>query len=198
MITVENLAVEFSGSVLFSEVSFVINPTDKIALMGKNGAGKSTMMKIIAGEQKANRGHVRAPKDAVIAYLPQHLLTEDNCTVFEEAAKAFKQVFEMRAEMEKLNLALETRTDYESDEYMAIIEQVTEIGEKYYQLEEVNYDAEVEKALKGLGSGRKIFSGKPRNSVEDGACALSLPKYYCKSRTLFCSMSLPTILTLNP
>jgi ATP-binding cassette subfamily F protein 3 len=151
MITVENLAVEFSGSVLFSEVSFVINPTDKIALMGKNGAGKSTMMKIIAGEQKANRGHVRAPKDAVIAYLPQHLLTEDNCTVFEEAAKAFKQVFEMRAEMEKLNLALETRTDYESDEYMAIIEQVTEIGEKYYQLEEVNYDAEVEKALKGLG-----------------------------------------------
>lgn len=151
MITVENLAVEFSGSVLFSDVTFVINPNDKIALMGKNGAGKSTMMKIIAGEQKANRGHVRAPKDAVIAYLPQHLLTEDNCTVFEEAAKAFKQVFEMRAEMEKLNLALETRTDYESDAYMAIIEQVTELGEKYYQLEEVNYDAEVEKALKGLG-----------------------------------------------
>ncbi|ACT92002.1 ABC-F family ATP-binding cassette domain-containing protein [Dyadobacter fermentans] len=151
MITIENLAVEFSGSTLFSDVSFVINPTDKVALMGKNGAGKSTMMKIIAGEQKATRGHVRAPKDAVIAYLPQHLLTEDNCTVFEEAAKAFKQVFEMRAEMDKLNLALETRTDYDSEEYMAIIEQVTELGEKYYQLEEVNYDAEVEKALKGLG-----------------------------------------------
>lgn len=151
MITIENLAVEFSGSTLFSDVSFVINPTDKVALMGKNGAGKSTMMKIIAGEQKATRGHVRAPKDAVIAYLPQHLLTEDNCTVFEEAAKAFKQVFEMRAEMEKLNRELETRTDYDSEEYMAIIEQVTELGEKYYQLEEVNYDAEVEKALKGLG-----------------------------------------------
>jgi ATP-binding cassette subfamily F protein 3 len=182
MITVENLAVEFSGSVLFSEVSFVINPTDKIALMGKNGAGKSTMMKIIAGEQKANRGHVRTPKDAVIAYLPQHLLTEDNCTVFEEAAKAFKQVFEMRAEMEKLNLALETRTDYESDEYMAIIEQVTELGEKYYQLEEVNYDAEVEKALKGLGfrpedfqRQTKEFSGGWRMRIELAKILLQKP-----------------------
>jgi ATP-binding cassette subfamily F protein 3 len=151
MITVENLAVEFSGTTLFSDVSFVINPNDKIALMGKNGAGKSTLMKIIAGEQKANRGAVRVPGDAVIAYLPQHLLTEDNCTVFEEAAKAFKQVFEMKAQMEELNHALETRTDYESDEYMTIIEKVTEIGEKFYTLEDVNYDAEVEKALKGLG-----------------------------------------------
>ena len=151
MITVDNLAVEFSGTTLFSDVSFVINPNDKIALMGKNGAGKSTMMKIIAGEQKANRGAVRVPGDAVIAYLPQHLLTEDDCTVFEEAAKAFKQVFEMKAQMEELNHALETRTDYESDEYMSIIEKVTEIGEKFYTLEDVNYDAEVEKALKGLG-----------------------------------------------
>lgn len=151
MITVDNLAVEFSGTTLFSDVSFVINPNDKIALMGKNGAGKSTMMKIIAGEQKANKGHVRVPGDAVIAYLPQHLLTEDNCTVFEEAAKAFKQVFEMQSQMDELNKALETRTDYESDEYMAIIEKVSEIGEKFYTLEDVNYDAEVEKALKGLG-----------------------------------------------
>lgn len=182
MITIENLAVEFSGSTLFSEVSFVINPTDKVALMGKNGAGKSTMMKIIAGEQKATRGHVRAPKDAVIAYLPQHLLTEDNCTVFEEAAKAFKQVFEMRSEMDKLNLALETRTDYDSEEYMAIIEQVTELGEKYYQLEEVNYDAEVEKALKGLGfrpedfqRQTKEFSGGWRMRIELAKILLQKP-----------------------
>jgi len=158
MISVDNLAVEFSGSTLFSDVSFVINPTDKIALMGKNGAGKSTMMKIIAGEQKATRGHVRVPKDAIIAYLPQHLLTEDNCTVFEEAAKAFKHVFEMRDEMEKLNKQLETRTDYESDAYMAIIEKVSDLGEKYYALEDINYDAEVEKALKGLGFKQKDFS----------------------------------------
>ena len=158
MISVDNLAVEFSGTTLFSDVSFVINPTDKIALMGKNGAGKSTMMKIIAGEQKANRGHVRVPKEAVIAYLPQHLLTEDDCTVFEEAAKAFKQVFEMRDEMERLNKELETRTDYESDDYMGIIEKVSDLGEKYYALEDVNYDAEVEKALKGLGFKQEDFT----------------------------------------
>lgn len=157
MISIDQLGVDFSGATLFNDVNFVINPTDKIALMGKNGAGKSTMMKIIAGVQKATRGHIRAPKDAVIAYLPQHLLTEDNCTVFEETAKAFKQVFAMREEMEKLNHALETRTDYESDEYMKIIEKVTELGEKYYALEDVNYDAEVEKALKGLGFKQEDF-----------------------------------------
>ncbi|MFT4697824.1 MAG: ATP-binding cassette subfamily F protein 3 [Flavobacteriaceae bacterium] len=158
MISVDNLAVEFSGTILFSEVSFVINPTDKIALMGKNGAGKSTMMKIVAGAQKATRGNVRAPKDAVIAYLPQHLLTEDNCTVFEEAAKAFKHVFEMRDEMDELNKSLETRTDYESDEYMKIIERVSDLGEKFYALEDINYDAEVEKALKGLGFKQEDFT----------------------------------------
>ncbi|WP_299799384.1 ABC-F family ATP-binding cassette domain-containing protein [uncultured Maribacter sp.] len=158
MISVDNLAVEFSGTTLFSDVSFVINPTDKIALMGKNGAGKSTMMKIIAGEQKGTRGNVRVPKDAVIAYLPQHLLTEDNCTVIEEAAKAFKHVFSMRDEMDKLNKELETRTDYESDAYMSIIEKVSDLGEKYYALDEVNYDAEVEKALKGLGFRQEDFT----------------------------------------
>ena len=158
MISVDNLVVEFSGTTLFSDVSFVINPTDKIALMGKNGAGKSTMMKIIAGEQKGTRGNVRVPKDAVIAYLPQHLLTEDNCTVFEEAAKAFKHVFSMRDEMDKLNKELENRTDYESDAYMNIIEKVSDLGEKYYALDEVNYDAEVEKALKGLGFKQEDFT----------------------------------------
>ncbi|MBB6459285.1 ABC-F family ATP-binding cassette domain-containing protein [Flammeovirga kamogawensis] len=157
MISVDNLGVEFSGATLFSGVSFVVNPTDKIALMGKNGAGKSTLMKIVAGVQKPTTGKVSAPKDAVIAYLPQHLLTEDDCTVFEETAKAFKQIFQMRDEMEELNKALETRTDYESAEYMGIIEKVTDLGEKFYALEEVNYDAEVEKALKGLGFKQEDF-----------------------------------------
>ncbi|MGJ8684463.1 MAG: ABC-F family ATP-binding cassette domain-containing protein [Nonlabens sp.] len=158
MITVENIAVEFSGTTLFSDVSFVINPTDKIALMGKNGAGKSTMMKIIAGEQKATRGHVRTPGDTVIAYLPQHLLTEDDCTVFDETAKAFKHVFSMKKEMDELNEALTVRTDYESAEYMGIIERVSDLGEKFYALEDVNYDAEVEKALKGLGFKQEDFT----------------------------------------
>ncbi len=167
MISIDNLAVEFSGTTLFSDVSFVINPTDKIALMGKNGAGKSTMMKIVAGAQNPTRGHVRAPKDAVIAYLPQHLLTEDDCTVFEEAAKAFKHVYAMRDQMEALNKALETRTDYESDEYMSIIEKVSDLGEKYYALEDVNYDAEVEKALKGLGFKQEDFT-RPTKAFSGG------------------------------
>jgi len=158
MISVDNLAVEFSGQTLFSDVSFVINENDKIALMGKNGAGKSTMMKIIAGVQQGTRGHVRHPKDAVIAYLPQHLLTDDNCTVVEEASKAFKHVFDMRDEMEGLNKQLETRTDYDSDEYMKIIEKVSELGEVFYALEEINYEAEVEKALKGLGFKQSDFT----------------------------------------
>jgi ATP-binding cassette subfamily F protein 3 len=157
MISVDNLAVEFSGQTLFSDVSFTINADDKIALMGKNGAGKSTMMKIIAGVQNATRGNVRSPKDAIIAYLPQHLLTEDNTTVFDEASKAFRHVFEMRHEMDLLNKQLETRTDYESDEYMKIIERVSDLGESYYALEDVNYDAEVEKALKGLGFKQDDF-----------------------------------------
>ena len=158
MISVDNLAVEFGGQALFSDVSFTINENDKIALMGKNGAGKSTMMKIIAGEQRPSRGNVRFPKDAIIAYLPQHLLTEDDCTVFEEASKAFNHIFEMRDEMERLNKELETRTDYESDDYMNIITKVSDLGEKYYALEDVNYDAEVEKALGGLGFKREDFT----------------------------------------
>ena len=158
MISVDNLAVEFSGHTLFSDVSFTINANDKIALMGKNGAGKSTMMKIIAGVQNGTRGHVRCPKETVIAYLPQHLLTEDNTTVFDEASKAFSHVFNMKKEMDDVNKQLETRTDYESNEYMKLIERVSDLGEKYYALEDVNYDAEVEKALKGLGFKQEDFT----------------------------------------
>ncbi len=158
MISVDNLAVAFSGHTLFSDVSFTINANDKIALMGKNGAGKSTMMKIIAGKQNPTSGHVRCPKEAVIAYLPQHLLTEDDATVFEEASKAFSHVFDMRNEMDAINKQLETRTDYESDAYMKLIERVSDLGETFYALEDVNYDAEVEKALKGLGFKQDDFS----------------------------------------
>lgn len=167
MISVDAIAVEFNGETLFSDVSFVINPEDKIALMGKNGAGKSTIMKIIAGLQKANRGHVRHPKDAVIAYLPQHLLTEDTCTVFEETSKAFHQIFSMKEEMDRLNKELETRTDYDSVEYMGIIEKLTDIGDKYYSIEEINYDAEVEKALQGLGFKRSDFT-RPTSEFSGG------------------------------
>lgn len=158
MISVDGVAVEFSGRTLFSDITFNINEKDRIALMGKNGAGKSTLLKIIAGVDKPTRGKISAPGNAVIAYLPQHLLTEDKCTVFEEASKAFASVLNMKAEMEELNKQLETRTDYESDEYMTIIEKVSELSEKYYSIEEVNYDAEVEKTLQGLGFVREDFT----------------------------------------
>ncbi|WP_299443109.1 ABC-F family ATP-binding cassette domain-containing protein [uncultured Aquimarina sp.] len=167
MISVDGIAVEFSGETLFNNVSFVINENDKIALMGKNGAGKSTMMKIIAGVQKATKGNVRCPKEAVIAYLPQHLLTDDDCTVFEEASKAFGQIHEMQSEMDRLNKELETRTDYDSDEYMGIIQKVTDLGESFYAIEEVNYDAEVEKALQGLGFRREDFT-RPTSEFSGG------------------------------
>ncbi|MCA5004945.1 ABC-F family ATP-binding cassette domain-containing protein [Sphingobacterium bovistauri] len=157
MIDVNNVSVTFGGTTLFSDVSFSINENDKIALMGKNGAGKSTLLKIIAGVGKATTGGVSGPKDAVIAYLPQHLLTEDNLTVFEEASKAFVEVYNMRDELEELNEQLTIRTDYESDDYMKLIERVSELSEKFYSIEETNYDAEVEKVLKGLGFERTDF-----------------------------------------
>lgn len=167
MITVDNLKVEFSGRTLFSDVSFVINENDKIALMGKNGAGKSTLLKIIAGVSKPTGGAVNSPKDAVIAYLPQHLLTEDNCSVFEETSKAFSTIFAMRDEIEEINKQLTERTDYDSDDYMKLIERVSEVSEKYYSIEEINYDGEVEKVLKGMGFEREDFT-RPTSEFSGG------------------------------
>lgn len=157
MISVDGLTVEFGGSALFSDVSFVINEKDRIALMGKNGAGKSTLLKILAGVREPSRGKVSAPKDTVIAYLPQHLMTEDGRTVFEETAQAFAHLHEMEAEIAELNKQLETRTDYESDGYMELIERVSTLSEKFYSIEEINYDADIEKTLLGLGFKREDF-----------------------------------------
>ena len=167
MISIDNLAVQFGGTTLFSEVSFSVNDTDKIALMGKNGAGKSTLLKIIAGASKPSKGNVSAPKEAVIAYLPQHLLTDDDASVFDETSKAFADVFKMKDEIDRLNKELETRTDYESDEYAKIIEDVSELSEKFYSIEEVNYEAEVEKVLKGLGFLREDFT-RPTSEFSGG------------------------------
>ncbi|SEF45359.1 MULTISPECIES: ABC-F family ATP-binding cassette domain-containing protein [Parabacteroides] len=158
MISVDGLTVEFGGSALFSDVSFVINEKDRIALMGKNGAGKSTLLKILAGVREPTRGKVSAPKDTVIAYLPQHLMTEDGRTVFEETAQAFAHLHEMEAEINAINKELETRTDYESDSYMELIERVSALSEKFYSIEEINYDADIEKTLLGLGFKREDFT----------------------------------------
>ncbi len=158
MISVDGLTVEFGGTTLFSDISFVINEKDRIALMGKNGAGKSTLLKILAGVREPTRGKVSAPKDTVIAYLPQHLMTEDGRTVFDETAQAFAHLHAMEAEIEAINKELETRTDYESDEYMALIERVSTLSEKFYAIEEINYDADIEKTLIGLGFKRSDFN----------------------------------------
>ncbi len=157
MISVDGLTVEFGGSALFSDISFVINEKDRIALMGKNGAGKSTLLKILAGVREPTRGKVSAPKDTVIAYLPQHLMTEDGRTVFEETAQAFAHLHEMEAEIAAINKELEIRTDYESDSYMELIERVSTLSEKFYSIEEINYDADIEKTLLGLGFTREDF-----------------------------------------
>ena len=158
MVSVDGLTVEFGGTTLFSDVSFVINDKDRIALMGKNGAGKSTLLKILAGVRGATRGTVSAPKDTVIAYLPQHLMTEDGRTVFEEASQAFAHLYEMEAELDRMNNELATRTDYESDEYMALIEEVATKSEKFYAIDMTHFEEDVEKTLLGLGFERSDFN----------------------------------------
>lgn len=160
MISADALTVEFGGTTLFKDISFIINENDRIALMGKNGAGKSTLLKILAGVREATRGKVSAPEGTIIAYLPQHLMVKDDKTVFEEAATAFAEINNMEARINEINKELETRTDYESEEYMALIEEVSALSERFYSIEEVNYDADIEKTLLGLGFERKDFTRK--------------------------------------
>lgn len=167
MISVDGLTVEFGGTTLFKDISFQINEKDRIALMGKNGAGKSTLLKILAGARQPTRGRVSAPKDTVIAYLPQHLLTEDGRTVFEEACLPFKHLKEMEGEIEQLNQELMTRTDYESEEYMALIEKVAAMSEKFYAIDLTHFEEDVEKMLLGLGFERTDFQ-RPTSDFSGG------------------------------
>lgn len=167
MISIDGLTVEFGGTTLFKDISFVVNEKDRIALMGKNGAGKSTLLKIIAGAQSPSKGNISAPKDAVIAYLPQHLMADNERTVFEEASQAFSDVLSMQKEMDDLNHQLTVRADYESSEYYEIIEKVSTISEKLYSHGEINFDAEVEKILIGLGFERADFQ-RPTSDFSGG------------------------------
>lgn len=167
MVSVDGLTVEFGGTTLFKDVSFVINPKDRIALMGKNGAGKSTLLKILAGIRTPTRGTVSVPKDCTVCYLPQHMMTEDGRTVFEEASQAFAHLKEMEAEIEKMNNELATRTDYESDSYMELIEKVSAVSEKFYAIDMTHFEEDVEKALLGLGFERSDFK-RPTSEFSGG------------------------------
>ncbi|MEG2319820.1 MAG: ATP-binding cassette domain-containing protein, partial [Mucinivorans sp.] len=158
MISIDGLTVEFSGTTLFKDVSFVVGDKDRIALMGKNGAGKSTMMKIISGIRSATRGRVTMSADDKVGYLPQHLVVENSRTLFDEASRAFEHLFEVEREIAALNAQLTLRTDYESDEYMALIERVTTISEKYYDIDLTNYQQDIELILLGLGFERQDFT----------------------------------------
>ena len=152
---------------MFKDISFQINEKDRIALMGKNGAGKSTLLKILAGVRPATRGTVSAPKDTVIAYLPQHLMTEDGRTVFEETCQAFAHLHETEAEINRINEELTVRTDYESDEYMALIEKVSALSEKFYAIDMTHFEEDVEKTLLGLGFKREEFD-RPTSEFSGG------------------------------
>lgn len=182
MISVEGLKVEFGTRPLFDNVSFVVNPRDRIALVGKNGAGKSTMLKILCGIQKPTSGTVSIPNDCNVGYLPQVMKLQDDTTVREETRKAFARNTEMKAELDRMQQEMATRTDYESDSYAALVERFTQEHERYMMMGGENYEAEIERTLSGLGFERsdlerptKEFSGGWRMRIELAKILLTKP-----------------------
>ena len=158
MVSVDNLKVEFGVTPLFDDVSYVINKRDRIALVGKNGAGKSTMLKILAGMQAPTSGVVAMPKEVTVGYLPQVMILSDTRTVMEEAEMAFEHIFEMQEYLNRLNQELADRTDYESESYHELIDKFTVENERFQMMGGMNYQAEIERTLMGLGFSRKDFN----------------------------------------
>ena len=167
MISVEGLCVEFSAKPLFTNASFVVNDRDRIALVGKNGAGKSTLLKILCGQQQPTSGVVSVPTDATIGYLPQVMNLQDDTTVREEAQKAFSYIREMKERIDQMNQQLAERTDYESDDYLALVERFTQEHERYQMMGADNYEAEIERTLIGLGFVRTDFE-RPTSEFSGG------------------------------
>ncbi|MEG0517728.1 MAG: ABC-F family ATP-binding cassette domain-containing protein [Bacteroidales bacterium] len=184
MVSVDGLTVEFSGTSLFKDISFVVNDKDRIALMGKNGAGKSTLLKIIAGIKSPNRGKVTITDGGKIGYLPQHLMVENGRTVFEETCLAFEHFFVIEREIEALNQELTTRTDYESDNYMRLIEKVTTLSEKFYHIDLTNYQKDVEQTLFGLGFLRSDFDRQTTEFSGGWRMRIELAKILLQKPTL--------------
>lgn len=182
MLSVEHLSVEFSARPLFTDVSFVINKKDRIALVGKNGAGKSTLLKILSGHQQPTSGTVAVQNDITIGYLPQVMVLSDEHTVMEEAEKAFENISDLQENIEHLNNQLSERTDYESADYMALVERFTHESERFQMMGGMNYHAELERTLQGLGFAptdfdrpTKEFSGGWRMRIELAKLLLRRP-----------------------
>ena len=167
MISIENLKVEFGVKPLFHDVSFVVNDKDRIALVGKNGAGKSTLLKIIAGLQKPTTGNVAIPTDTTIGYLPQVMNLQDDTTVRQETQKAFADIDKIKAKVDKLNEELASRTDYESESYMQLVEKFTNEHDRYMMMGAENYEAEIERTLTGLGFLKTDFD-RPTSEFSGG------------------------------
>ena len=167
MISIEKLSVEFGGNPLFDDITYVINKRDRIALVGKNGAGKSTMLKIIAGLQAPSSGVVNRPRELTIGYLPQQMQLGDVRTVRQEAEQAFAHVLEMKNRIDRMNEELASRTDYDSDDYQELIERVSAANEQYELMENANYQAELERTLMGLGFLRSDFD-RPTSEFSGG------------------------------
>ncbi len=167
MISVEGLKVEFNATPLFEDVSYVINKKDRIALVGKNGAGKSTMLKILAGLQRPTAGTVSVPRDCTIGYLPQVMVLSDERTVMQEAELAFEHIFEMQADIERMNQELADRTDYESEDYQKLIDRFTHENDRFLMMGGTNYQAEIERTLQGLGFSREDFD-RPTSEFSGG------------------------------
>lgn len=167
MISVEGLTVEFNATALFADVSYVINKKDRIALVGKNGAGKSTMLKILAGLQSPTAGTIAIPRDVTIGYLPQVMILADNRTVMQEAELAFDHIFELQADLERMNRQLTERTDYESEDYHKLIDRFTHENDRFLMIGGTNFQSEIERTLMGLGFAREDFD-RPTSEFSGG------------------------------
>ena len=191
MISVEDVTVSYGGFVLLDKINFHISETDKIGLVGKNGAGKSTILKLICGLQNPTSGRIDKPNDVTIGYLPQIMEHHKGLSVLSEAMTAFDDVSKIEAEIDGVTRELETRTDYESDSYSKLIEHLNNLNDRL----ELSHSEPPAVPCSAWVSATANLSATRRHSRRDGTCASNLPRYCSRSRRCFCSTSLPTIWT---
>lgn len=191
MLNIHNLSVSFGGTYLFEEVTFRLGAGDRVGLVGKNGAGKSTMLKMLAGDFKPDSRVISQEKDVRMGFLRQDIDFEQGRTVLEEAYEAFTEIKIVEKKLEGINHQLVTRTDYESDEYSKIIEDLSDYTHRFDLLGGYNYVGDTEKILLGLGFKRDVFNNQTETFTEGGECVSNLLSYCCRQMTFYCWMSLP-------